>query len=175
MSDSRPLLRLAEEAPTTQRKKPLLEEAATRRECVAWLDNNYPNIIRHGNTGQAYAGQSWRRKLAGYLEKKAGALAGWPDLFIYHVGAKGQPGLAIEFKSTNGKVSTVQKGVGIRLQQAGYTWVVVRSLDLFKIIVNRYMRVTIRTPNVIVLDDDDDDDEVEYIGWARSLDGWPLA
>ena len=68
----------------------------------------------------------------------------------------------------------MQKGVGIRLQQAGYTWVVVRSLDLFKIIVNRYMRVTIRTPNVIVLDDDDDDDEVEYIGWARSLDGWPM-
>ena len=64
----------------------------------------------------------------------------------------------------------MQKEVGIRLQQAGYTWAVVRSLDLFKIIVNRYVMVTMRTPDVIVLDDDDDDDEdddVVWIGWAR--------
>jgi hypothetical protein len=54
--------------------------------------------------------------------KKEGMRAGAPDLVLVDLSAGGRP-VAIEMKSANGRVSTTQMGMHVRLEAAG--WVVV--------------------------------------------------
>ena len=58
--------------------------------------------------------------------KLDGALAGYPDLIVCAPSGKC---LFLEVKAPNGKVSPVQRDLGLRLQGLGYVWAVVRSVD----------------------------------------------
>lgn len=75
---------------------------------------------------------------AGAIYKKRGVKKGWPDLTVVKVGARGEPGLYIEFKAPNGSMAPEQKEWQRALRSEGYACEVVKSFDSFIGIMKRY-------------------------------------
>jgi hypothetical protein len=67
--------------------------------------------------------------------KDEGVVAGIPDLFV----ADGKPGLFIEMKEPNGKLSKSQKEIIPRLELAGYPVSVCYGYEAAKKAVNKYL------------------------------------
>ena len=106
-------------------------EEALHRRCVKHLDQRYPGTPRQGTIGIKYAGTDQQRKVRGYIAKLAGNTKGWPELLICKRGKRNRAGLAIEFKSRDGKQSAEQRAVQKKLEEEGYTYTIVRTMETF--------------------------------------------
>ena len=97
---------------------------------IAWFRKNYKNIpcfaIPNGEI---------RDKVTAARLKQSGTLAGIPDLLI----ADGSPGLFLEVKKNNGKLSLNQKVVIAQLKEQGYTVEVCYSYEQGKEIILNYL------------------------------------
>lgn len=69
-----------------------------------------------------------RGKIEAAILKGMGVRAGWPDLQLT-VPRAGKPGLFVELKSPNGRVSEAQKELLSLLEAQGYTVVIAWSFD----------------------------------------------
>jgi len=87
---------------------------------VAWARSYYPEVLMFAipNGGN-------RDVITAKRMKMEGVLPGVPDLFI----ADGKPGLFIEMKSSEGRLSEPQKEIMPRLSSAGYAVVVCHSAE----------------------------------------------
>ncbi len=110
-------------------------EAIIQAACVKWLWNNYPetrgNFIHIPNEGNRSSA------IDGSLRKALGLVAGAPDTFLF-MARNGYHGLAIEFKSLDGKQREEQVAFQKRLEENGYLYKLCRSEEQFHSIIEDY-------------------------------------
>jgi len=109
--------------------------------CVKWFRYQYPEYILASipNGGK-------RGVVTAKVMKMEGALAGMPDLFLYHA-CGGWHGMAIELKTKTGRQCETQKEIQDRMAKEGYLYIVVRSFEEFVEQVENYIN------NKIIRDD----------------------
>lgn len=127
---------IQETPPRPQRRAHGNPEGKIQAECVQWLWNNRPETrglyIHIPNEGNRNS------KIDGAKRKALGLTAGAPDTFLF-MSCRGYHGLAIEFKTETGVQSEAQKLFQARLEVMGYKYVIIRSLEEFKEIINWYL------------------------------------
>ena len=72
------------------------------------------------------------------MAKLADNTKGWSDLLICKRGKRNKSGLAIEFKSRDGKQSAEQRAVQKQLEEEGYTYTIVRTMETFDAELTRH-------------------------------------
>jgi len=125
------------------------EESKLQQQCVAWFRAQYPQyamLLTHPiNEGSGHSTTDRRRQ---GIHKAEGAVAGVPDLILFmpsvYSDSEGKNGLVchglgIEMKTKDGRLSQSQKNYQKMLEAAWYKYVVVRSLEDFRDIVNGYI------------------------------------
>ena len=127
------------------------EESNMQKQCVAWFRAQYPQYamllthpINEGGKGT---------RVSGAIHKGEGTVAGVPDLLFFMPVYKAPlgydeetrkqsgmvHGLGIEFKTAKGKQSQEQKDFEHMFQAAGYKYVVVRSFEQFRLLINSWV------------------------------------
>jgi len=128
------------------------EESNLQQQCVAWFRAQYPQyamLLTHPiNEGSGHTTTDRRRQ---GIHKAEGAVAGVPDLLLFmrsdfnKVIRDGVTYLlpynmlGIEMKTKNGKQSREQKDFQKMFEAASNMYVVVRSLEEFRTIINEYI------------------------------------
>lgn len=111
-------------------------EAVIQAACVKWLWNNYPetrgNFIHIPNEGNRSSA------IDGSLRKSLGLVAGAPDTFLF-MARGGYHGLAVEFKSLDGRQRDEQMEFQKRMELNGYRYELCRSEDQFHSIIADYL------------------------------------
>ena len=106
-----------------------------QKACVAWFDHTHKGLslyLHHSPNG----GFRWRDEAAKF--KAMGVRAGFPDLVL--LVPKGKcPFLAIELKYGRNGQSPRQKAYQKALEAIGARYVVVRSLEEFRRVIEEYL------------------------------------
>lgn len=112
------------------------EESKIQQCCVRWFRLQYPaltlNLFAVPNGGA-------RRRIEGAIMKAEGVTAGVADLLLLFP-AKGWHGLCVEMKTANGRQQPSQKLWQRAAENAGYKYVICRSLADFMEQINAYLR-----------------------------------
>lgn len=101
--------------------------------CHIWVFNNYPEL-RYCTWH--IANERKQSKVQGAIMKSKGVVSGVPDYAINYDGKT----LYIEFKSDIGVLSESQKKVHLALKKQGFTVVVIRTFEEFKIFINEIFK-----------------------------------
>ena len=114
------------------------EESKLQQQCVAWFraHRQYASLLTHPiNEGGAYT------RVSGAIHKGEGTVAGVPDLLLFLPSEHDRVyfGLGLELKTATGKQSQSQKDFQMMFQAAGYCYIVIRSLDEFRLHVNGWI------------------------------------
>ena len=99
--------------------------------CRSHSDRRLHNIYAHTNGMRSSVTE-------GVKQKRAGAVAGLPDLFL-PVMSGGWGGLYVELKTEKGKLSAIQRDWLGRLSLAGYKAVVAFGLEQAKAVIEEYL------------------------------------
>lgn len=137
------------------------EESKLQQQCVAWFraqHRQYASLLTHPiNEGGAYT------RVSGAIHKGEGTVAGVPDLLLFLPSEHDRVyfGLGLELKTATGKQSQSQKDFQMMFQAAGYCYIVIRSLDEFRLHVNgwidhvpEYIRQSVASAHKQQADDD---------------------
>lgn len=103
--------------------------------CVKWFDLAHPELrllLHHSPNGGA------RTAYEGKAFKRMGTRAGFPDLVLL-LPRGGHPYLCVEMKSDKGRQSDTQKEYQRAVEQAGALYVICKSFDEFKTIIDNYL------------------------------------
>ncbi len=134
---NRILEQLRMRANKTLRKHPSHREDDLQTSCRYWFDLQYPMfrpLLHHSpNEGLLPKGA-----LQGARRKAMGVRAGFPD-FIFLVPNGNSPYLAIELKTETGRQSKNQKLWQQACEKVGGCYVLVRSLEQFKGVIDAWM------------------------------------
>lgn len=106
-----------------------------QKNCISWFTYQFPDLaklLHHSPNGGK------RNAIEAAKFKAMGVRAGFPDLFLC-IARHGFHGLAIELKTAKGRQSEQQKYYQYMLEEQGYRYKVVRSLDEFRNVINDYM------------------------------------
>lgn len=112
-------------------------EDTLQKNCVAWFSlqwREYAGLLHHSPNG----GKRNATETAKF--KAMGVRAGFPDLGLY-VARHGFHGLFIELKTAKGRQTENQVFFQAMLEEQGYRYEVVRSLEEFRKLVNEYLSV----------------------------------
>lgn len=111
-------------------------ESRLQAECFSWFWNTYPeyrglmfHVPSEGNRSS---------RIDGGRRKAMGIVAGVADL-IFLLPRHGYHGLCIEMKTDIGKQSDKQKEWQKKVTDQGYDYIVIRSLEVFKIYLTEYI------------------------------------
>ena len=110
-------------------------EDSLQKACVAWFDHTHKGLspyLHHSPNG----GFRWRDEAAKF--KAMGVRAGFPDLVLL-IPRHGHPFLAIELKYGRNGQSPRQKAYQKALEAIGARYVVVRSLEEFRRVIEEYL------------------------------------
>ena len=131
---------------TPERKKKRTHdtnEAKIQMSCVEWLWNEYPETrglyfcVNNENSRSKYESKT-KQLISGAQRKAMGVVAGVSDTICF-IPSRGYHGLCIEFKTSIGRQSEAQKDWQQLVEEKGYKYVVIRSLDEFKKIISWYL------------------------------------
>lgn len=113
-----------------KRRKPREIEHKEQVAWFKWFRLQYPNVLAYAipNGGHRHPA------VAGKL-KAEGVTAGVPDIFI----ADGRPGMFIEMKSKEGRVSPEQRDIQTRLLDSGYCVAVCYGWDEARLAAIEYL------------------------------------
>lgn len=103
--------------------------------CVTWMRLQYPRefaFLHHSPNGGK------RNAREGARFKGMGTKAGFPDLQLC-LPRRGYHGLFIEMKTATGQQTASQKQWQEMLTQEGYAYIVCRSFEQFRNIINHYI------------------------------------
>ena len=104
--------------------------------CITWFRLQFPNILIHHSPNGGFRDA---REAARF--KKMGTLAGFPDLIILcPSNEEFSHALFIELKSAKGLQTQSQKEFQQKVITFGYAYRIIRSLDEFMELVNRYLK-----------------------------------
>ena len=115
------------------------EESKLQQQCVAWFRaqyRQYASLLTHPiNEGGANS------RISGAIHKGEGTVPGVPDLLLFLPSEYGRVyfGLGLELKTATGRQSQQQKDFQAMYQAAGYCYIVIRSLDEFRLHVNGWI------------------------------------
>jgi hypothetical protein len=98
-------------------------EYEIQRDAIKAMNAIFPGLLYCASAGGMHSG--WK---AGKSIKATGYRNGFPDLFIYKPSGQ-YHGLAIEFKTVKGNLSSEQIAWGDSLTRSGYMWVVCRTAE----------------------------------------------
>lgn len=116
------------------------EEDNIQVSCVEWFRYQYPKLLLTSfPAGFALQGDKIKRIRTGARMKQMGYENGTPDLLIA-VSNRVYHGLFIEMKTEKGKLTENQIKIGRYLHDNGYQCLVVRSLDEFIKVVEKYLK-----------------------------------
>lgn len=111
------------------------EEDDLQMRCVTWFRYQFPSLARllhHSPNG----GRRDAREAARF--KRMGVQAGFPDLVLL-IASQGFHALFIELKTRTGRQQDTQREYQALVEEQGYRYVVVRSLEQFEKEVNTYL------------------------------------
>ena len=111
------------------------EEEHLQINCISWFDYQYPKLQK---LLFAVPNGGSRNKLEAVNLKKQGVRAGVSDLVLLYQNNK-YPFLCLEFKAKKGVQSTEQKEFQKSVESIGGLYVLIRSFDEFKIIIEKYL------------------------------------
>lgn len=112
-----------------------LEDSLQKR-CVMWFSlqyREYAKLLHHSPNGGK------RNAIEAAKFKAMGVRAGFPDLILC-VARQGYHGLFVELKTAKGRQSDNQKYYQAVLEEQGYKYVVIRSIEDFIATINEYMQ-----------------------------------
>lgn len=119
-------------------RRHLMSEGKIQADCYSWFWNAFPQyrkcyfaIPNENNRADSSA-------ISGAIRKAMGVTKGVADTFMA-VRKGGYGGLFIEFKTEVGKQSPEQKQWQIIIENQGYLYRVIRSLEEFKELINWYL------------------------------------
>ena len=103
-----------------------MSEARMHQECVIWFHNTYPELrgLLCYNNNNSHGGRS------GAINKTMGVVPGRSDLVLYYSGRANM----IELKTLKGKQSPKQKAWAELVNQQGFPYYLIRSLNDFKLL-----------------------------------------
>lgn len=102
--------------------------------CVRWMQHQWP---KYAPCLQHLANGGYRTKAEAAIFKAMGVRPGYPDLFLF-VARGPYHGLAIELKAGANKQTPAQVECQDRLRDNGYQYVVIRTVEDFKALINNY-------------------------------------
>lgn len=107
--------------------------------CRHWFDLQHPRLalLLHHSPNE---GRLMHTARDGAKRKAMGVRAGFPD-FILLYPSGGYPYLAIELKSEKGRQSPAQREYQEAVQQAGGLYILCRTLEEFREVINAYIGV----------------------------------
>ena len=114
-----------------------MKEDKIQSECVRWFNNTY--CLKHHNPrGIIFSvpNGGTRNDKEAMVLKATGLLAGVSDLILILPNSRI---LFIEFKTETGTQSIAQKEFESRVTALGYVYVLVRSIDEFKSLIDTYL------------------------------------
>lgn len=109
-------------------------------ECVKWLWNERPqtrNLFFHVENELSMAGNN---AALGAIRRAQGIVKGVSDCILL-MQRGGYGALLVEFKTSTGYQSSAQKEWQSLVERQGYKYVVCRSLEEFKEIVDNYLKL----------------------------------
>lgn len=112
-----------------------LEDSLQKR-CVMWFSlqyREYAKLLHHSPNGGK------RNAIEAAKFKAMGVRAGFPDLILC-IARQGYHGLFVELKTAKGRQSDNQKYYQAVLEEQGYKYVVIRSIEDFIATINDYMQ-----------------------------------
>jgi hypothetical protein len=113
------------------------DESRLQQSCVRWFRLAHPklalNLISIPNGYQTSATQA-------RIAKAEGLVSGAADLFLFYP-SDGCHGLAIEMKTEKGRQSETQKEWQKAVEDVGYKYIIIRSIDMFILCINNYLHV----------------------------------
>jgi hypothetical protein len=119
------------------------KESQLQQQCVYWFRvqyQQYAMLLTHPiNEGSDHTSQDRRRQA---IHKAEGTVAGVPDLLLFMPAVYDGTtsfGLGIEMKTPTGRQSQEQKDYQQMFESAGYRYVVVRTIEEFKQVVNDWI------------------------------------
>lgn len=110
-------------------------ESVIQCQCVKWFRLQYPAV---GNLLFAVPNGGRRGKIEACILKAEGVVAGVADMLLL-VPSGGYHGLAIEMKTATGRQAPSQRQWQQLVENAGYRYIVCRSLDQFIANIKEYM------------------------------------
>lgn len=130
------LFRQKADAAQSRRRSRHLEDKL-QVSCRCWFDLQYPKLrlLLHHSPNE---GLLPRRASDGAKRKAMGVRAGFPDLILL-LPNHSHPFLAIELKTAEGRQSQTQKDYQSAVEEAGGEYVIVRSLEQFKSVIDGYV------------------------------------
>lgn len=114
------------------------EESKLQKSCVAWFRaqyRQYASLLTHPtNEGNG-------NRISGAIHKGEGTIPGVTDLLLFLPSEYDRMyfGLGLELKTDTGRQSQSQKDFQAMFQAAGYCYIVIRSLDEFRLHVNGWI------------------------------------
>ena len=114
------------------------EESKLQQACVAWFraqHRQYASLLTHpANEGNG-------NRVSGAIHKAEGTVPGIPDLILFVPAEYDRVyfGLGLELKTDTGRQSQSQKDFQQMFQAAGYCYIVIRSLEEFRLHVNGWI------------------------------------
>lgn len=114
------------------------EESKLQQQCVAWFraqHRQYASLLTHpANEGNG-------NRVTGAIHKAEGTVPGVPDLILFLPAEYDRVyfGLGLELKTAKGCQSQPQRDFQRIFQAAGYCYIVIRSLDEFRLHVGGWI------------------------------------
>ena len=114
-------------------------EGRIQAECFAWFWNSYPRFRKCLFHVPNENDRADSNIIQGAIRKSLGVVAGVAD-FLFLVARGGYHGLCIEMKDERGTQKPAQKEWQDIIERQGYKYVLCRSLDSFKTIIEEYLK-----------------------------------
>lgn len=105
--------------------------------CVRWFGyqwNEYSQLLHHSPNG------GYRTATEGAKFKAMGVRAGFADLVLL-LPRGGYHALFIELKTPRGRQTPLQAKWQAAIEKQGYKYVICRTFDEFRLIINEYIRL----------------------------------
>ena len=129
---------ITETPPQPKNRHHSMPEGKIQAECYAWFWNTFPKYRKCYFAIPNENSRADSSAISGAIRKSMGVTKGVADTFMA-VQKGGYGGMFVEFKTQVGTQSPDQKQWQIIIENQGYVYRVVRSLEEFKELINWYL------------------------------------
>lgn len=129
---------IVETPPQVKRRSHSSPEGKIQAECFAWFWNKYPQYRKLLFHVPNENDRSDSNIIQGAIRKSLGVVSGVADLLLL-IASSGYHGLCVEMKDEKGRQKPAQAEWQAIVEAQGYKYVICRSLEQFKIIIEEYL------------------------------------